>query len=104
DHGHGAHGGHEAHEVDVWAEFFQLWKGEQGLAKTLVNKQGDGLHILMPPTSSPAMQALIARIQTSSFPKARFHTWSALHADNELTGAQMAFGRPVATHYDLSNA
>ncbi|MCB9884415.1 MAG: TAT-variant-translocated molybdopterin oxidoreductase [Planctomycetes bacterium] len=102
--GHGGHGAHGGHEVDVWSEFYELWAGEQGLTKDLVGKQGEGLHILMPPTSSPAVEALIGRIRTSTFPKARFHSWSALHADNEIAGAQMAFGKPVATHYDLTNA
>ncbi len=102
-HAQGGHGhGHADHEVDVWAEFYTLWT--ETLAKELAPKQGEGLHVLMPPTSSPSVQALIERIQSTTFPKARFHTWSPLHADNEIEGSKLAFGRAVATHYDLTNA
>ncbi len=96
--------GHAGHTVDVWAEFASFWNGESGIAKTLQSKQGEGLHFLMPPTSSPALQALIGRIQTTSFPKAKFHFWTPLHHDAELAGAQVTFGRAVQTHYDLANA
>jgi hypothetical protein len=97
DHGHGAHA-----EVDVWAEF-DKWKQEAD--KDLVNvKQGEGLHVLMPPTSSPSLLGAVARMKAGSFPKARFHTWTALHSDNELAGAQMAFGRALATHHDFTKA
>jgi MoCo/4Fe-4S cofactor protein with predicted Tat translocation signal len=104
DHGHDTHGAHgHAHPpVDVWAEF-DKWKGEAD--KDLVSiKQGEGLHVLMAPTSSPSILAAIARMKNGSFPKARFHFWHALHRDNELAGAQLAFGKPVATHHDFRKA
>ncbi|HEX5054590.1 MAG TPA: TAT-variant-translocated molybdopterin oxidoreductase [Planctomycetota bacterium] len=100
--GHGEHGEQAAPAVDAWAEFTE-WFG--ALSGDLVNvKQGQGLYVLMPPSSSPSLQAAIARMKNGSFPKARFHTWSPLHNDNELEGAQMAFGRPVATHYEFGKA
>ncbi len=102
DGGHGGHGHKPAPKVDVWAEF-EKWYGEA--VKDLVNvKQGDGLHVLLAPSSSPSLHAAIARMKNGSFPKAKFHFWNALHDDNELAGAQMAFGRPVATHFDFSKA
>ncbi len=98
DHGndHGA-----AAAVDVWAEF-HTWMEQQ--AKDIATKQGDGLHVLMPPTSSPSILATIARIKNGNYPKARFHHWHALHHDAELAGAQLAFGRPVATQLELDKA
>ncbi|MFY9341486.1 MAG: TAT-variant-translocated molybdopterin oxidoreductase [Planctomycetota bacterium] len=107
DHAHDDHGGHGDHghqhaKVDVWAEFDKWLQEAQ---KDLVNiKNGEGLHVLMAPTSSPSILAAVARMKSGSFPKARFHVWNALHGDAELAGAQMAFGRPVATHYDFSRA
>ncbi|HEX6812574.1 MAG TPA: TAT-variant-translocated molybdopterin oxidoreductase, partial [Planctomycetota bacterium] len=87
---------------DVWAEF-STWFGEA--LKDLVNiKRGEGLHVLMPLSSSPSLLAAVSRMKNGSFPKARFHAWSALHADNELAGAKMAFGRVVGTHYDFGKA
>ena len=109
DDGHGGHGAHgaAAHaEFDVWNDpengFFKLW--QETLSKTLVNKKGEGLHVLMPPTSSPTVQAIVAKMKAGSFPKARFHAWSPLHADNELAGGNHAFGRAVATHQDFAKA
>lgn len=101
DHGHGAHG-HAHAEPDIWADFYGEW--DEKLSKTLAGRQGEGLHVLMPATSSPALQALVAKIKSSTYPKAKFHTWSPLHRDQELQGAQQAFGRAVATHYDFSKA
>ena len=99
---HGAHGAAAHAEPDVWNEFYTLWT--ETLSKSVLNKQGEGLHVLMSPSSSPSLQAMVAKMKGGSFPKARFHTWSATHADNELVGAQKAFGRAVTTHYDFAKA
>jgi MoCo/4Fe-4S cofactor protein with predicted Tat translocation signal len=103
DHGHDGHGhGHAAHVVDVWAEFY-AWLQE--VSNDLVNvKQGEGLHVLMPPTTSPSLLAAVARMKNGSFPKARFHTWQPLNRDNELNGSTMAFGKAVTPIYDLTKA
>ncbi|MBX3462623.1 MAG: TAT-variant-translocated molybdopterin oxidoreductase [Planctomycetes bacterium] len=99
-HAHGGHG-HADHEVDVWGEFYAWWEEK---ARDLTVKQGEGLHIVLPTHSSPSLQAAVARMKAGSLAKARFHHWSALHRDNERAGAQMAFGKLVATHYDFANA
>ncbi len=102
---HGEHGGHgEATPVepDIWNDFYTLWS--KTLSKTLLKTKGEGLHILIPPSSSPSLQAMVAKVKAGSFPKARFHTWSAVHADNELVGGQKAYGRAVATHYNFAKA
>ncbi|MDO8349065.1 MAG: TAT-variant-translocated molybdopterin oxidoreductase, partial [Planctomycetota bacterium] len=100
--GHGGHGAAAHVEPDIWAEFFKLWSDT--LSKTLVNTKGEGLHVLMAPSSSPTLQAVAAKMKAGTFPKARFHTWSPLHADNELAGANLAFGRAIATHHDFTKA
>ena len=99
DHGHG---GHAHHEVNVWDEFASWLDGE---GADLVNvKQGEGLHILMAPTSSPSLLAAKAKMLSGSLPKAKFHSWTPLHDDNALAGAQLAFGKPLQAHYDLAKA
>ncbi len=99
---HGGHGAHADHEVNVWDEFYAWWDEK---AKDLVTvKQGEGLHIVLPSHSSPTLQSIVTRMKSGSMPKARFHTWSPLHCDNERAGAQMAFGKVVATHCDFTNA
>lgn len=85
----------------VWAAF-DAWASEA--AKDLVNLQGEGLHVLLPTSTSPSLWAAVARMKNGSLPKARFHTWNALHQDQELAGAQLAFGRAVATQHDLARA
>lgn len=105
---HGGHGGHGDHEVDVWAEFVTGTDDAAGkleeITSDLLTKQGDGLHIVMPPTTSPTLLAYVANVKGGSFPKARFHSWTPLHRDNELQGAEMAFGKPMAAHYDYKKA
>ena len=98
DHGHG----HAHAEPDIWAELDKWTQGDE--YKALVNAQGEGLHVLLAPTSSPSLQATIARMKSGSFPKAKFHFWNALHQDNELDGAQLAFGKPLAPQHDFSKA
>jgi MoCo/4Fe-4S cofactor protein with predicted Tat translocation signal len=102
DHGgHGGHGGHDAHTVNVWEEM-SAWLEEA--SGDLLTKQGAGLHVLMAPSTSPTMLATIKRIKEGSFPKARFHSWAPLNRDNELQGAEMAFGKPMATQLDFAKA
>jgi len=103
--GHGdehGHGGHGAHEVDVWAELGQWVDGDE--YADLLNKQGQGMHVVMPPSTSPTLLAAVAKMKSGSFPKAKFHTWSPLNQDNALQGAEMAFGKPMSAHYDYEAA
>ncbi|MCA8948636.1 MAG: TAT-variant-translocated molybdopterin oxidoreductase [Planctomycetes bacterium] len=98
----GEHGGHGAEaEPDIWNEFAAMWDEK---LRNDIAKQGDGMHFLVPPTTSPALQALIAKIQSGAMPKARFHFWTPLHADEELAGARIAFNKPVATQYSYDQA
>ncbi|MCK5941852.1 MAG: TAT-variant-translocated molybdopterin oxidoreductase, partial [Planctomycetes bacterium] len=73
DDGHGGHGEHggDHHEVDVWMEIYDWLEGDAG--QDLLNKQGQGLHVVMPPTTSPSLLAAVGRMKSGSFPKARFH-------------------------------
>jgi len=100
--GHGGHGAHDDHEVDVWQEFYDWLEGDAGA--DLLNKQGQGLHVVMPPSTSPTLLAAVGRMKAGSFPKAEFHTWTALNQDQALQGAQLAFGKPMAAHYDYGKA
>jgi molybdopterin-containing oxidoreductase family iron-sulfur binding subunit len=66
-------------------------------------KGGAGLRLLTGPTSSPTEATLFEEIR-ASYPQARWHRWDALGADRALGGARLAFGRPVTTRFDLSQA
>jgi molybdopterin-containing oxidoreductase family iron-sulfur binding subunit len=74
------------------------------MAKQLrLTNSGAGLHILMPPTTSPAMVGMIAKTK-DAFPQARFYAWDPLHGDQAVAGAVQAFGKPVETHVDYQRA
>ncbi|MBK8099202.1 MAG: TAT-variant-translocated molybdopterin oxidoreductase [Planctomycetes bacterium] len=93
--------GHAAHPVDRFGEFFEWWDAQK--AKELVTKKGAGLHVLMAPTTSPSLLAMIGKTK-ETFPQAKFHFWEPLHRDEELAGAAAAFGRPVDTQHDFGKA
>jgi molybdopterin-containing oxidoreductase family iron-sulfur binding subunit len=99
--GHGDHG-HEAHEVHVWEEFYAWLDGDEG--RELLNKNGQGLHVVMPPSTSPTLLAAVNRMKSGDFPKAKFHAWQALNQDHAMKGAELAFGTPMAAHYDYGKA
>ena len=103
DHGHGAHGDHAHAAVDVWQKFQDLVAGE-AWTKLINAQQGEGLHVLLPLTTSPSLLGMVARMKAGSFAKAKFHHWSALHRDQDLEGAKMAFGAVVSTHHDFAKA
>jgi MoCo/4Fe-4S cofactor protein with predicted Tat translocation signal len=66
-------------------------------------KGGAGLRVLTEATSSPAF---VAQMQDflKAYPQAKWYQWEAVNRDNVYAGAQMAFGQPVETIYDLSKA
>ncbi len=106
--GHDGHGMTEdlaAEATKVWTDFAELWSGKNGgvMADLGGVKQGAGLYVLMQPSASPALQGSIAQMR-ETYPKARLLAWEAVHADNELAGAKMAFGKPLTTHYDFGKA
>ena len=69
---------------------------EAWLAARLEEHQADagaGLHLLMPLTSSPTAQLLVAEIR-ARLPKVRVHRWSPIARLNESLGALAALGQP----------
>ena len=72
---------------------FTAWLGER--SKALAAKQGEGLAILMPATSSPSMRDMLGRVR-AAFPKATVAAWEALAADGSTEGTRIAFGAPMS--------
>jgi MoCo/4Fe-4S cofactor protein with predicted Tat translocation signal len=64
---------------------------------------GAGLRLLTGPTSSPTEAALVAEI-LASHPRAKWHRWDPLAADEAHAGAELAFGRPVGMRYRVERA
>jgi molybdopterin-containing oxidoreductase family iron-sulfur binding subunit len=62
--------------------------------------QGAGLRFLAPISNSPTFRRLRDKV-IERFPKARFHTYSAINDDNVREGARIAFGVVVYPTYDF---
>lgn len=69
----------------------------------LVVEEGRGLHVLMPPTSSPTLQRLAAQAR-QLFPHAQWHTFTPINDTNRQSAAQAVFGRDADLVYDLTQA
>jgi Fe-S-cluster-containing dehydrogenase component len=64
---------------------------------------GRGLHIVLPPTGSPLVSALVDAIR-DRLPEARFHFHAPLSTGNGWEGARLAFGRVLDPVFDLEAA
>jgi molybdopterin-containing oxidoreductase family iron-sulfur binding subunit len=100
DHGgggeHGGHGGAAANANEVYEAFYAAWE-----ATTKQLSKGAGIHVLMEPTTSPALLGMMGKLK-DAFAEVRFHAWQPIHRDTVLAGATAAFGTPVETHVDFS--
>ncbi len=83
------------------------WEQFEAYAKNLFavhrTKQGEGLAILLQPSSSPTQQRLVAELK-QSLPRARWYSYQPLHHDHLWTASKSAFGRFVRCQYDLTQA
>jgi molybdopterin-containing oxidoreductase family iron-sulfur binding subunit len=66
-------------------------------------KGGAGLRVLSGATSSPAFVAQMQEF-LKAYPQAKWYQWEALNRDNVYAGAEIAFGEPVESVYDLTRA
>ncbi|HZT34265.1 MAG TPA: TAT-variant-translocated molybdopterin oxidoreductase [Bryobacteraceae bacterium] len=87
-------------EIRSWGGFTTALRGALDTQK---GKQGAGLRILTETVSSPTLADQIRGVLTS-FPQAKWHQWEPAGAHSARSGAQLAFGQPVHTYYNLENA
>ena len=78
-----------------WADFTN--------ALTQAVGDGAGLHILTETVTSPTLAQQMDTV-LEQYPDARWHQYDVLHSDTAFEGAQLAFGQPIQTFYDFSNA
>src|SRR5206468_2413656 len=64
---------------------------------------GAGIRILTETITSPSMGDQFAAIQ-KVFPAAKWHQWEPAGPHSARAGARMAFGQPLNTYHDLTNA
>src|ERR1700741_2772309 len=87
-------------DVDPWSAFASALKGPLNAQK---NIGGAAIRIL-PQTISSLTLADHLRALLKMYPQAKWHVYEPVNRDNVLEGAKLAFGQPVETRYDLSNA
>jgi MoCo/4Fe-4S cofactor protein with predicted Tat translocation signal len=73
------------------------WPALEAAVQKLSLGDGSGLRFLSGFVSSPSLDALRADV-LKKFPKAKWVEYEALSRDNELAGANMAFGQPLYSH------
>ncbi len=83
------------------------WDGFAGALDAAMQKQkskrGAGVRILTETVTSPTLAAQIKRLQ-AIYPQAQWHQWEPVTRDNVREGAKLAFGEPVETVYDFTDA
>ncbi|MEO6195941.1 MAG: TAT-variant-translocated molybdopterin oxidoreductase [Thermoanaerobaculia bacterium] len=84
--------------VDTWSTFLS------GMGETLRSLAGgQGLRILTGTVTSPTLAAQVADI-LRAHPQARWHRWEPAGPHQTRAAAMRAFGRPVDTRYDFTQA
>lgn len=83
-----------------WSDFDNALLQRLGELKT---NNGRGLSILTDASSSPTRQRLLSRIQ-KRFPSCRLYEYEPLSVDNLRQGAKLAFGQPVRTILNWTEA
>lgn len=83
-----------------WGDF-EAYARER--VEALVDSSGEGLAILMAPTSSLSVKAALKKL-ISALPRTRLFQYEPISRANELAGAEVAFGKQVRTHYKLAKA
>jgi len=73
------------------------WPALESAVQKLALGDGAGLRFLSGFVSSPTLDSLRAGV-LKKFPKAKWVEYEALARDNELAGANMAFGQPLYAH------
>jgi molybdopterin-containing oxidoreductase family iron-sulfur binding subunit len=83
-----------------WGAFLSAIRGPLSAQKAL---QGAGIRILTTTITSPTLADQMRNF-LKVYPQAKWHVYEPVNRDNVLEGAKRAFGQPVETRYDFSNA
>jgi len=87
-------------EVRTWGGFLEAIRGPLNSQKAV---QGAGIRILTQTVSSPTWADQLRSV-LKLYPQAKWHVYEPVNRDSVLAGAQMAFGQPLETRYDLEKA
>lgn len=84
-------------QAQSWGDF------DNYLAELLSDGEGEGLAVLMEPTSSLSTAAAAEKLVQAK-PQARLYEYAPINNDNEIAGADLAFGQKLRPHYKLAEA
>ena len=87
-------------DISTWGALVAALEGPLNSQKAV---QGSGIRILSRSFSSPTLADQM-RLVLARFPEAKWHFYEPVNRDNVYAGAQMAFGQPVETVYQLDAA
>ena len=87
-------------DVQSWPIFQRELRGALDAQQA---SKGAGIRILTRSFSSPALADQMHSFM-DAYPGAKWHVYDPVSRDNVTAGAQMAFGKPVDTQYQLQNA
>ena len=87
-------------EISSWGEFTGALRDALAQQKA---KNGAGIRILTETVTSPSMAEQWRTIQ-KLYPAAKWHQWDPAGPHSARAAAMQAFGQPVNTYYDFTNA
>ena len=87
-------------EIRSWGEYTGALRDALAQQKT---KNGAGIRILTETITSPSMAEQLRTIQ-QLYPGAKWHQWEPAGPHSARASATQAFGQPVNTYYDFTNA
>jgi molybdopterin-containing oxidoreductase family iron-sulfur binding subunit len=87
-------------EISTWAAF---WETVRPRLESKRQTGGEGVRLLLEPTTSPTVLAQLDELQRQ-FPRLRRHHWDPIGRENTTAGMVAAYGKSFAAQYDLSAA
>ena len=87
-------------EISSWSEYAGALRDALAQQK---GKNGAGIRILTETITSPSMAEQLRTIQ-KLYPASKWHQWEPAGPHSARAAAVQAFGQPVNTYYDFSNA
>ncbi|HVL12288.1 MAG TPA: hypothetical protein VM529_06970, partial [Gemmata sp.] len=80
-----------------WEDFDRV---ALALADKLKKNEGEGFYVLAEQTPSPALRLIREHVK-AAYPKASWHTYEPVDPSEALTGAVVAFGKPLVAKYNF---
>ena len=94
---------HQRGQQRGWRAFFDTFGAETSQRAYAGRGQGEGLHVLAEPTTSPLAIDMIERLRRR-YPRVQVHFHSAIARNEAWEGSRLVCGRVLEAHHDLRKA